>query len=148
MARCARDDFRTEQRATSNQQPTSEMTMKQVDYNKPNTRARVEARRQMRKARRNHQRSDASQAARFSFRVNRPIPNPALKARTQERPRLALLPRRRSRSARPGEYQGAQVKPGMRRILISWLRTGKTVESAAFPDHHRRSDLYDDIASF
>ncbi len=111
--------------------------MKQVDYNKPNTRARVEARRQMRKSQRkargDRQRPASSQAALFSFRVNRPIPNPALKTRTQELPRLALKSRNRG-VLQGGDHQarGAQVKPGLRRILLSWLHTGRMVSLLLF----------------
>lgn len=117
--------------------------MQRVEYNAPDTRARVEALRRRRKAKGRSESQGESQSSgdtaplrdnRPAFRLNEAVRDPTLKtrggrhvrrplehARTRTRATTASHPRARR------ERQKPQVQPGVRRRLAHWLSTGQLV---------------------
>jgi cell division protein FtsQ len=110
--------------------------MTRVGYNRPDTRARVEARRRKLRLRRQAaspamQQSDEAPAA-AAFPVNTVVPDPILKRRPHARATSATRLRNRRPSARRREGETAQVQPGARRIVEHWVATGKVASVLLF----------------
>lgn len=105
--------------------------MTRVGYNRPDTRARVEARRRKLRLRRHASSSDVAQSrpeessAVASLPVNTVVPDPLLKRRPPTRRTSATRVPRRRPTARRRERDTAQVQPGARRIVQYWIETGK-----------------------
>jgi cell division protein FtsQ len=106
--------------------------MQRVDYNRPDTRARVEARRRRRKQRGKGDvpESDrhATTAEQQAFPLGAAVPEPLLKKQSwrKARPsRSTSTARPRDKAARTREQQVAQVQPGPRRVLLQWVITGR-----------------------
>lgn len=106
--------------------------MQRVDYNKPDTRARVEALRRMRKTRDEGQ-TTAGRSRRTVVRLNQALARPILKMRSRNlRAKSLLSSARQPAAARQRERRKAQVQPGMRRKLSHWLATGQLASLVIF----------------
>lgn len=114
---------------------------------RPDTRARVEARRRLRKGQQGERArvaavrpspapsspsSTSPSAAQKPatdaglFPLNQPIRNPLLKKQAR------TIRKRPGPSAAAGTRQQAQVKPGPRRVLLAWLKTGQLLSLVLF----------------
>lgn len=109
--------------------------MQQVDYNPPNTRARVKALRVSHKL--NGKKGSrlalrALRAFRHNYHLNDAVPNPFLKRRLGRFRRRALRTRLTTPSARRRKRATAQVEPGMVRRVWYWLQTGQLASFLLF----------------
>jgi cell division protein FtsQ len=96
-----------------------------LDYNPPNTRERIEARRRARRTGRATRPAFRPPEIKVDWKSWRNLPRPQL-----PKPMLATL--RQQARQQPRSEGGSQVHPGTRRAVAGWLRSGRLVSLLLF----------------
>lgn len=96
-----------------------------VEYNAPDTRARIKALRQSRKSKTTRQTSRVLHSLNPAVRLHHAIRNPLLKTRMQKIRMKRTTLHRTKLPQRKRTHNGSRVKPAPKRMLLHWLQTGQ-----------------------